>query len=74
MYFVAYLADNYNAAVQISPLELGLHASYYHKLNDNQAVGVELEGRSIAAECTSTLAYSFDIPGADCTVKGILWH
>lgn len=68
------LAEDYSAAVQISPLELGLHASYYHKINENQAIGVELEGRSAASECTSTLAYSFDIPGAECTVKGILFH
>lgn len=51
-------------------MELGLHTSYYHKLNTNHAVGVELEGRAAASECTATAAYSYDIPGADCLVKG----
>lgn len=66
--------DNWSGAVQVSPLELALHASYYHKLNDNQAIGVELEGRGAAGECATTLGYSFDIPGAECTVKGMSCH
>ncbi|XP_067936584.1 mitochondrial import receptor subunit TOM40 homolog [Watersipora subatra] len=64
-----YNVESYNAALQISPLELGVHASYYHKLTSSQAVGVELEGRGATGECNTTVSYSFDIPGADCVVK-----
>lgn len=59
-----------NAAIQVAPAELGLHASYYHKLNDNQAFGVELEGKRTTKECVATVGYSFEIPGAETTVKG----
>jgi len=41
-------------------------------MNEHQAVGVELEGRGAAGECSATLAYSFEIPNAECTVKGNL--
>ncbi|KAF6030776.1 TOMM40L [Bugula neritina] len=64
-----YNGEDWSATAQISPLEMSLHTSYYHKMNEHQAVGVELEGRGAAGECSATLAYSFEIPNAECTVK-----
>ena len=51
-------------------MDLGIHASYYHKLTENQTLGVELEGKGAQGEAVSTVGYSFDIPGADCNIKG----
>ena len=64
------LADNWSAAVQVSPMELGLHTSYLHKLNPQQSVGVELDGKVATGECVATLGYCFEIPAAETTVKG----
>lgn len=59
--------------MQVAPLEMGLHASYWHKLNANQSIGVEIEGKGAAGECATTLGYAFDIPGANCVVKGMCY-
>lgn len=56
----------------MAPVEQGLHASYYHKLNDNQAVGVEIDGKRSTKECVATVGYSFEIPGAETIVKSEL--
>ena len=66
------VAEKWSSTIQVAPLEKGLHASYCHKLNDYQSIGVEIEGKGAAGarECSTTVAYAFDIPGADCTVKG----
>jgi len=64
-----YDAEKWSSTVQVAPLEIGLHASYWHKLNANQSIGVEIEGKGAAGECATTLGYAFDIPGANCVVK-----
>lgn len=71
MFFISFLtvAEKYNAALQIAPKELGLHASYYHKLSDNQALGAEIDGKVSTKECVATVGYSFDIPGSETSVK-----
>lgn len=65
---VCVVGENWSSTVQCSPLDLSLHASYFHRLNKQHSVGVELEGR--ASEVSTTLGYVYDITGADCTVKG----
>ncbi|KAK3584110.1 hypothetical protein CHS0354_021174 [Potamilus streckersoni] len=54
----------------ISPAAGGLHACYYHKINDQLQVGAELETSLRLQESVGTIGYQLEIPSAAVTFRG----
>ena len=48
----------------------GVHACYYHKINEALQVGAELEGSLRTQEATTTIAYQLDLPATNLSFKG----
>ncbi|XP_074652355.1 mitochondrial import receptor subunit TOM40 homolog 1-like [Tubulanus polymorphus] len=67
-----YLGKNWQLSSNICPAAGGAHACYYHKINDNLHVGLELEGSLRMQECTATAGYQYEIPKANLTFRGQL--
>ncbi|KAL5019848.1 hypothetical protein ScPMuIL_002740 [Solemya velum] len=64
--------EKWQASANISPAAGGLHACYYHKINDQLQVGAELETTLRMQESTATIGYQLEIPNASVTFKGQL--
>lgn len=67
-----YAAESWQASCNLTPAAGGLHACYYHKVNESAQIGCELEGSLRTQECTGTVGYQIDIPNAALTFRGQL--
>ncbi|KAK7886879.1 hypothetical protein WMY93_026500 [Mugilogobius chulae] len=63
-----YTGDNYVATLTLGGA--GVHATYYHKANDQLQVGVEFEANTRMQETTTSLGYQLDLPKANLLFKG----
>uniref|UniRef100_A0AAY5EVG2 Translocase of outer mitochondrial membrane 40 homolog, like n=1 Tax=Electrophorus electricus TaxID=8005 RepID=A0AAY5EVG2_ELEEL len=67
------LAGRYTGSNFIATLTLGgagVHASYYHKANEQLQVGAEFEASTRMQDTSVTLGYQLDIPKANLLFKG----
>ncbi|XP_076864106.1 mitochondrial import receptor subunit TOM40B [Brachyhypopomus gauderio] len=63
-----YTGSNFIATVTLGGA--GVHASYYHKANDQLQVGVEFEGSARMQDTSVTFGYQLDFPKANLLFKG----
>ncbi|XP_069057561.1 mitochondrial import receptor subunit TOM40 homolog [Pleurodeles waltl] len=67
------LAGKYTAPNWIATLTLGqagVHATYYHKANEQLQVGVEFEGSTRMQDTSVSFGYQLDLPKANLLFKG----
>ncbi|XP_064617732.1 mitochondrial import receptor subunit TOM40 homolog 1-like [Liolophura sinensis] len=62
--------DDWQFSTNISPSVGGLHACYYHKINNEMQVGVELETSLRMQESLATVGYQIDLPSANLVFRG----
>ena len=52
----------------------GVHLCYYHQVQENLQMGVELEGSLRTQEATTTFGYQLELPQANLAFRGKLAH
>lgn len=67
-----YSGKDWQCSSSLTPMALGLHLCYYHKVNDTLQMAVELEGSARTQECTATLGYQLELPVANLSFRGQL--
>jgi mitochondrial import receptor subunit TOM40 len=67
-----YTGNKWQLSGSLTPLAGGLHVCYYHKVQENFQVGVELEGSLRNQECTTTIGYQLDLPKSNVVFRGQL--
>ncbi|KAG7278775.1 hypothetical protein CRUP_019081 [Coryphaenoides rupestris] len=70
---VTSLAGRYTGSNFIATMTLGgagVHASYYHKANDQLQVGVEFEASTRMQDTSASFGYQLDVPKANLLFKG----
>ena len=67
---ISFAGDGWQASANLTPAAGGVHACYYHKVNESTQIGCELEGSLRTQECTGTVGYQIDIPNAALTFRG----
>ncbi|XP_064651010.1 mitochondrial import receptor subunit TOM40 homolog 1-like [Lineus longissimus] len=65
-----YSSKDWQFSTNVCPSAGGAHACYYHKVNDNLQLGMEMEGSLRMQECTATIGYQYDLPNANITMRG----
>uniref|UniRef100_A0A669CZ80 Translocase of outer mitochondrial membrane 40 homolog (yeast) n=1 Tax=Oreochromis niloticus TaxID=8128 RepID=A0A669CZ80_ORENI len=60
--------ENYVATLTLGGA--GVHATYYHKANDQLQVGVEFEASTRMQDTTTSFGYQLDLPKANLLFKG----
>ncbi|XP_056876108.1 mitochondrial import receptor subunit TOM40B [Takifugu flavidus] len=65
-----YTGSNYIATMTLG--SAGVHASYYHKANEQLQVGVEFEASTRMQDSSVSLGYQLDVPKANLQFKGSL--
>lgn len=63
-----YTGDNFIATLTLGGA--GVHASYYHRANDQLQVGVEFEASTRMQETSASFGYQLDVPKANLLFKG----